>query len=616
MDDESDDGSLGDLSMENYTIDLADLARRGSGKIGLVRDEEGDGQQEEDSGVGGANADNGKDDFLAGYDVDLGPLGDKPSSVVVEDQQEECDEVASEADGPEDFTLNMGAWMKGMKQMVKQRDVPSDLDEQQQKREVESAAVDATFGLAVEESIVEPLGTSTPAPKSALQSHEDAKDVKAHAAQRPFPVRGVTEVLQDQAAEEVFQRISALQAEVEEMRGAEERRRSAYERLKEENLAVKKSSQNLKGTSKELAGVKAEAERERMASEERIGTLEAGLRASHGTVQRLRQEMTEDAQMQNTKIEGLNEDLNRLRAKLDTGRAQIADMEQDANTQDDIVKHRDQLIARLTTDAQVTRTELEYAKQEARESRKLAESVQEENDRHTRYQIQQAEELTIAEAALQSKAIELQTAQATIAGLRDTFGEVRPSDEQTAGIIDESSRRVALEALKQEHAGALSALNQKFARQLQLFKRDRDTQAAKHAAELAEAKKIPPPNTAMETELRSAIRVLSSKLEKANAAVRAAKVEAETAQDEIEQARQAAKVMKRDNEIVNQALEGRFREAVEAREREWRRRVGVLFRERDIMGKALMAGWGREEVGLDAIGEKGEQAYRYRFVKR
>ena len=615
MDDESDDGSLGNLSIENYTIDLAQLARRESGKIGVLGFDikGGQGWEEEAAKSKDRDDDDEGDDTLAKYEVDLGPLGEKLSGLAVDGRQEERDEVASEADGPEDFTLNMGAWMRGMKQLVKEHDLPSDLNEQR-KTDVERENHEDTLALLDDESILEPISTSTPAPKPPYG--EEIAEQNLQGDQRPSIARGTTELLQDQAAEEVFQKISALQAEVEQMREAEERRRAAYKRLQAENRELRERQDNLPPASQDLVITRAEAERKRMASEERIETLEAGLKASHAAVRQLRQEMVEDEQMQNIRIEGLKEGMERLRADIDAKTLEVADLEQDAETQNEIIAHRDQLIARLTTDTELIREELERAQEEAKESRRISESVQEENEGLLSQQSQQNEEIAAAKAALQSRAMELQAAHDMIASLNAGPELESLSDREPEAMISESSHQAILDAVKQEHASALSALNQKFARQLQLFKQDRDTQASKHAAELAKAKETLPAPAAMETELRSAIRVLSSKLEKSNAATRTTQGELEAAQVELGQARRAAEMVRKDNDLVNQALETRFAEAVESREREWRRRVAVLFRERELMGKALMVGWGKEEVGAAVKGSDGGQGYRYRYKNR
>ncbi|KAI9822457.1 MAG: hypothetical protein M1827_000176 [Pycnora praestabilis] len=64
-----------------------------------------------------------------------------------------------------------------------------------------------------------------------------------------------------------------------------------------------------------------------------------------------------------------------------------------------------------------------------------------------------------------------------------------------------------------------------------------------------------------------------------------------------------------ENASINHELEARFVDAMAGREKEWRRRIALLMREREKMSKALMLQWGREELG-----EGVPQGYRYRFV--
>lgn len=75
-------------------------------------------------------------------------------------------------------------------------------------------------------------------------------------------------------------------------------------------------------------------------------------------------------------------------------------------------------------------------------------------------------------------------------------------------------------------------------------------------------------------------------------------------------------------------VDRRIARSVEKREREWERRIDLLLREREKMGKALMYAWGEKEVGTkkiitspavakDAGGEEGaakKQGYRYKYV--
>lgn len=69
-------------------------------------------------------------------------------------------------------------------------------------------------------------------------------------------------------------------------------------------------------------------------------------------------------------------------------------------------------------------------------------------------------------------------------------------------------------------------------------------------------------------------------------------------------------------------LDERIARSVEKREKEWQRRVDLLLKERDRMGRALLWTWGEKEVGdnhkENGIGEDGrklKQGYRYKYAQ-
>lgn len=69
-------------------------------------------------------------------------------------------------------------------------------------------------------------------------------------------------------------------------------------------------------------------------------------------------------------------------------------------------------------------------------------------------------------------------------------------------------------------------------------------------------------------------------------------------------------------------LDERIARSVEKREKEWQRRVDLLLKERDRMGRALMWTWGEKEVGDNhkgnGVGEDGrklKQGYRYKYAQ-
>lgn len=127
-------------------------------------------------------------------------------------------------------------------------------------------------------------------------------------------------------------------------------------------------------------------------------------------------------------------------------------------------------------------------------------------------------------------------------------------------------------------------------------------------------------------ELNKSVRDLQSKYSSALANLQATRL----ALDETEKALSAERARKSDNnaggsrqfkqanEKLKQELEGEFQATIDEREKEWRRRLAVMFEEREKMEKALLWAWGREELGdgVVKVGEGGElkQGYRYRYV--
>lgn len=127
-------------------------------------------------------------------------------------------------------------------------------------------------------------------------------------------------------------------------------------------------------------------------------------------------------------------------------------------------------------------------------------------------------------------------------------------------------------------------------------------------------------------ELNKSVRNLQSKYSSALANLQATRL----ALGETEKALSAERARKSDNNAVGsrqfkqtneklkQELEGEFQATIDEREKEWRRRMAVMFEEREKMEKALLWAWGREELGDNAVkvGEGGDlkQGYRYRYV--
>lgn len=702
--------------MENYTVDLAQLGRTGRGAppVGfeqafqgsLQTDEQKPGNTEDlpDGDEQGDAEGDEEEDLLGDYTIDLGGLGDKPSSMVVGDLEKDRDEVGSEDEGPEDFTVNLEKWMRGGDKWKKEHrnEVVHEGDEGKEDPQDYTQEIRVDQALP-EESVFEPLGTSTPA---AMKNHAIIEEGVQEEArlQAPPLSRMNTEMVQNQAAEEVFERISALQAEVERMRVEDEERRLAYQEVEQENavfrndrvellerhqaekhLLEKRHSQlrdhwreqlrlkeqelnapntpnvaslraKFEPTIQELANVKAEAEFNRTVADDRIKALEQQLNAARGELKE-HQDAEASRNVANDRISALEGQLqaardetkrcqNRITSIQDANAATVNNLAADLETKNneialerkesihrgneavsltESIDQKDQELRTLTSELKAIKMELDHAHEQLAETRRIVETVEDENDRLLQQNDRQAQDILDLKERVNSK--HLSKANAELVGEKQA---ISGTQRMEANEIDDAAHKDALERIEQQES-TLSSMKAMHAKELQTLRsallkagagmQKREARLTKaHSEEIAslnqrvaslqkqqtEISKSAGPAT--EKDLRSAIRVLNAKVDRYNAARMAS-------QKEAEEARQAAEDAQKTNAIVNAELEARFAETVEDREKEWRRRVQMLFREREKMGKALMWGWGREEEGAKGSMDR-EQPYRYRFVTK
>ena len=684
--------------MENYTIDLAQMGRKVGGvpMVGAKQASQGnskerDAQLNEEDHDGDMEEDN-DDDFLEDYTIDLGALGEEPSSLVVEDRELRRDVVDSEDDGPADFTLNLEQWMRGTEKWKKEKaDQVAEHDPAPENDPEGNPQNDAQAGLndALEESVFEPVGASTPGPLTRHAIIEEVVQEEARLQAPPLSHMN-TEMPQDEAAEEVFDRVTALQAEVERMRIEEENRRAAHEALEKEHEKMKReyvtarehdqashnalqqeheqlkqtyhetketfqqendqlkqnyddaieqlqvlaqdspTNQGAKEgqprpapepTSQELAIVKAKAEADEIAAVTKIRALKAELRTFQYESFALRAEIELIQEAHNIKIKGLSAEIEARTNEVALERKESVHRANEAASLTEIIGQRDKEIYTLSSEMKAIRMELEHAQEQLAETRRIVETVEEENDRLMQHNDRQAKDIADLKATIKSNADKNDE---SVDETQTAFIDEEPD------TIDKATHEAALQALSQQHQATLASLGATHGKEVSILRsallkasqamQKRETKLTKtHRDEVASLKekiaeleqrpaKPAPSSPGLENELRSAIRVLSSKLERANASLVSARAEAADG-------RQKAEDIRETNAIINAELEARFVETMEAREKEWRSRIALLFRERDRMGKALLWGWGREEVGPKEPKER-EQGYRYKYVTK
>lgn len=124
----------------------------------------------------------------------------------------------------------------------------------------------------------------------------------------------------------------------------------------------------------------------------------------------------------------------------------------------------------------------------------------------------------------------------------------------------------------------------------------------------------------LESSKERETRITTAKFEKAiqratNAAVKAVQIrharETDALKGQLQAARDAETALKSANEGASRELEARYAAAASSIDHKWSHKYSELKKEREVMAKALMHQWGKEELG-----SAGPQHYKYKFSKK
>lgn len=647
------------------------------------------------------------------YSIDLAKLGEKDSSWTIGKAGErDIERVSSRDEGPEDFTLRMGDWMRGTLPWKKDApptdQCPSEagmLDRGDSQVDPKSPASfdvgaeahrgehDEGVGQALyeadDEEEIQPMSTSTPAP-GLLQSSNK------HSSAPPFS-RMNTEVMQDRAAhtQEVFDQISALQVEVERLRLENKEHMSAERSIQQANLQQQnecrvlrthvddlrseakrlqdsefKASQkalrleqelkkdgpkvgSLRATFEpvvaELDAVRLKAEADKQAADSTINALKADLRSSNDVVAKLKAERSIASSTHGAAIENVRAE---MRAELEASRTKYQHRE-------DILKEQLQAKeaslhsskASKDTKATIKALEVELAdtKQLLQEARRNNQNIEDENDLLVQESERHADEVAGLRRALDEE--RLQVSSAADAEVEELQEEIaRMQAQKTTDTISYAEHTTALGQLADDHAAATDALTAKHKQELHMLrtaiikagegmKKREERITAAHRSETSDLQKQ---ITALQDrvksatsrarqptiqddeqnptviELRSALAALNSRLcstlKQRDSALADAEKYHTLCRNAVAKAKDQISQLKGIAEAAHTDVDKRVKEKMEDREREWRRRIKIMFKEREQMGDALMAAWGREECGKAKEGER--QKYRYRYFDK
>ncbi|KAL8970655.1 MAG: hypothetical protein Q9197_003700 [Variospora fuerteventurae] len=573
-------------------------------------------------------------DFSMGhFSIDLAKLGEKDSTWTIGNfGKRDIDRVSSHDDGPEDFTLRLGEWMKG----------------------------------------TVPMATSTP----AIQNKQPVA---------PPMTRMNTEAMQDQAAQEVFDRIAALQTEVEQLRlenndhlsaklsaehlhlqqqkecnsfrtlvedlRADAKRLQASEfkagqkvlrleqELKRDGSKVGSLRAKFEPLTQELETVKLRAEADQQAADATIEALKADLKASRDHATKLQADLVPAAPSHASEVEQLKAELQTCRIRFQNREDLL--IEQLQAKESTIETLRDEKSKAAASSAS---SELATMKEQLDESRRILRNTEEENELLTHEHELQTETIDGLQRALEEEQLRITDfADAQVADLQEEI--VHMQNQKTTDTIPYSEHKAALDKLQDDHATATEALMTKSKKELGILraaiiraaegmKKREERLTASHEKGVSELRQqisgleqklktttikkaksaVAEEESPTVLELRSAIHALNNRLSSANRALRETSAEAEHYLQSASKAQEKLKTMKEENDDINREMDEKTQKMMEDREREWRRRIKVMFKERETMAKALMTSWGREECGAAKEGEK--QRYRYKYIDK
>ena len=700
--------------------------------------------------------DNGKNESsfnLGDYTIDIAKLGQSSADgkdlfATVGESNVETPvraraSVRSDDDGPQDFTINMGQWMKGVGAWSKE----PEMERQQIMRGAEDGLVveaddggkrkrSASVEDAPEEEndcgsviVTRPAspadhradaarGESTTPPMTPLNKHCSPDKVGEQESTTVCALRAEVEYLHLEVdayrkeADDIDLERAQLESEKNTLAVELRTTKLSLERLQEENAAhrqqleieTKKQEANVSNVgnlrskfeplAQELIAVRREAEAAKEDARTKIASMNEQLSSIKDELAKSqevgRQYPTALAELNNTRLE-----LNTLRQDLLNQKMVFTKQEEACSSQNEELRAHLAVASETNLDARILRTELERAQIQLTETRRILETAEDENDhfmQRDERQVQEIDnmrkELSDTKDAFGRYEQEIQEKAALMAKLEDELKTIslvqqtaQPSpdnvitdqptwkspvigmaeaDMRLADQLDNLSAHYEAELanLKKTHQEETKKLKTTLLRAAEGMRKKEARAMASHAAEVKQlraeierlekhqadedASKAEAAESGMETtgrtteeavntrELRDAIRILSFKLKETQSELAKAREGVRELKREREERERAREEREEDQEAVNKALEERFSQAFEKREKEWRRRIGVVLRDRDMMGKTLMWTWGKEEVGerrdkADVGGEglrdkvrsvgKG-MGYRYRFVQR
>ena len=271
--------------------------------------------------------------------------------------------VASEFGGPEDFTENMTEYMKG----IRGPKVNDTIDE---------SGID-------EESIFEPACTSTPPSRTnasvRLPLGEESPQLPSPVLQNPK----TRPQSQPQQAEETFLRVSALQAEVEKLRKAEEERLQKQQQLERENEELKKENEEAFQRFEELERLSQpdRDDEQEFQKPESLSSTASELEKAQKQIEKLKEKLN----AAQDRAEELESEMDSLKENRSNAVVQLQEELQEQKEATDMDRNKSFVIAREAAKLNDTKEQqgatIQTLRDELQETQRILRDVEEENER-------------------------------------------------------------------------------------------------------------------------------------------------------------------------------------------------------------------------------------------
>lgn len=445
---------------------------------------------------------------MAQYTIDLEKLGEKASGLTMDALEETIEPVGSEGEGPKDFTINMEKWMRGAEKWRKaggqegmENGDGEDENRDHSEGEMGNEHPQHEEGIREESEFV-PLSTSTPATFGKRKIGEgELKLPEKEINQPPLPSRLNSEMMQNQVAEEVFDQISALQAEVERLRVEFENNaetlvdyiqhlQAEIDEIKadqgkakikaghlQEGLKLCEDARTLDRISsddaasrvglldskfdlvlQELAIARSTAESEKLAAETKISTLDAKVQKLQTDNAKQQTEVQKIQQAKAVEFQDLKSELDACKGEIKAYQQALQSREEDrpvpmANLNQTTAAHNPE------SNTTVLKLELGHANEQLAESRQAVETVEDENDRLTQENERQRMENRELISDIEKKNALINAAESKANDLTEEIDHIEA--EKNAGSVAESVREAEIDALQQNHLAEIDDLRQR-----------------------------------------------------------------------------------------------------------------------------------------------------------